>query len=168
MILLNIDGAARPGRTEPRSSRATDRALSIRSSASSRVSSITGSLLLRRLPPYWPGGVAAWAWTTSGDRRPYPVAGGSDRLTDQGADLLTCDRACDVAVLEQVEHDDRHAVVHAEADRGRVGDPELLGQDRAVVQVVVHRGGGVGPRVVVVDAVDAVLGHEQHLAADLQ
>ena len=42
MILLNIEGAARPVRTEPRSSRATDSALSIRSSASSRVSSITG------------------------------------------------------------------------------------------------------------------------------
>ena len=48
MILLNIEGAARPVRTEPRSSRATDRALSIRSSASSRVSSITGLSLLRR------------------------------------------------------------------------------------------------------------------------
>src|SRR3954471_23409432 len=102
-ILLNIDGAARPVRTEPRSSRATDRALSIRSSASSRVSSITGLSSCRRDVP--PGLVCGC--------RP---AGASGRLADQRPDLLTCDRTRDVAVLQQVEHDDRHAVVHAEAD----------------------------------------------------
>src|SRR3712207_8526329 len=41
---------SRPVRTEPRSSRATDRALSIRSSASSRVSSITGLPSIGRRP----------------------------------------------------------------------------------------------------------------------
>ena len=71
MILLNIEGAARPVRTEPRSSRATDRALSIRSSASSRVSSITGlpsiggGLVPRRrprlrLPAVGRSGQAGW------------------------------------------------------------------------------------------------------------
>src|SRR3954469_3675237 len=100
MILLNIEGAPRPVRTEPRSSRATDKALSIRSSASSRVSSITGlsSSVAAGVPP-------------SSSLLPTGHSGG---LADQRADPLTCDRPGDVAVLQQVEHHDRHAVVHAQ------------------------------------------------------
>src|SRR5829696_8503224 len=116
MILLNIEGAARPVRTEPRSSRATDRALSIRSSASSRVSSITSVSPPAAVPPCWPVGVRGTCPETSGGRRPYPEPVGSDRLADQRADPLTRDGTRDVAVLQQVEHDDRHLVVHAQAD----------------------------------------------------
>src|SRR4051794_288090 len=113
MILLNIEGAARPVRTEPRSSRATDRALSIRSSASSRVSSITG------LPSIGGGAQAAVVivWRAVRSVR-------SGRLADQRADPLTCGGPRDVAVAQQVEDDDRHPVVHAQADRRGVGDLE--------------------------------------------
>src|SRR3954466_3870656 len=102
-----MDGAARPVRTEPRSSRATDRALSIRSSASSRVSSITAFSPPAAVPPYWPVGV--WGdeiGDAAGDRRPYPSPIASDRLADQRADPLTRDGPGDVAGLQQVEHDD--------------------------------------------------------------
>src|SRR5688500_14051796 len=103
MILLNIEGAARPVRTEPRSSRATDRALSIRSSASSRVSSITG------LPSI---GGRSPAAVGSTDCRPGVLSGQavSGRLADQRADPLTCGGPRDVAVAQQVEDDDRHLV----------------------------------------------------------
>src|SRR3954453_16358294 len=120
-----MEGAARPVRTEPRSSRATDRALSIRSSASSRVSSITGLPSIGAT--WWRTVVLECLWC-------------SERLADQRADPLTCDGPGDVAVAQQVEDDDRHLVVHAEADGRRVGHPELLGEDGRVVEAVVHDG----------------------------
>src|SRR4051795_1052708 len=112
MILLNIDGAARPVRTEPRSSRATDRALSIRSSASSRVSSITGLSFLRRGRRGGPPGglsglVGARACGGGGGGGPPPgissglLVGRLQRLADQRPDLLTCDGAGDVAVAQE-------------------------------------------------------------------
>src|SRR5215213_7591507 len=94
-----MPGLARPVRIDDRSSRATDTAFSIFSSASKRVSSITVLLLFLLL---------ACAAARSGG--------------DQCSDLLTCDRPRDIAVDEQVEHQDRHAVVHAQAERGGVGD----------------------------------------------
>src|SRR3954462_2136721 len=107
MILLNIEGAARPVRTEPRSWRGTDRALSIRSSASSRVSSITG------LPSIGGGALrpSSSVWLLFGR---WPARWCSGRLTDQRADLLTCSCSRDVAVAQEVEDDDRHRVVHAQ------------------------------------------------------
>src|SRR3712207_7564255 len=91
-----MDGAARPVRTDPRSSRATDRALSNLSSASSRVSSITGLPSIvghvgrRRL-----------SWSLSGVLPAGPPSGG---LADQRADPLTCGGAGDVAVARSEEH----------------------------------------------------------------
>src|SRR6185369_3842989 len=95
----NMPGFARPVRIDERSSRATDTAFSIFSSASKRVSSIT-VLFSRRY------------------RSPGLLPSGGDQCSD----LLTCHRPGDIAVCEQVEHQDRHSVVHAEAERRGVGD----------------------------------------------
>ena len=73
----------------------------------------------------------------------------------------------DVAVLEQVEHQDRHRVVAAEADGGRVSKLQVTSQDLVVVQSVEPDGVRVGLGITVVHAVDA-LGHQHHLRADLQ
>src|SRR4051794_885951 len=100
---LNIAGLARPVRTPPRSSLATLTAFSIFSSASRSVSSIMCAL-------------------SSG-------AGGG---VDQRPDPLTPHRTGDVPLDEQVEHHDRHVVVHAEAEGGGVGDLEALLQHLAV------------------------------------
>src|ERR1700712_5005590 len=88
---LKVLGLARPVRRLARSSLATPTAFSIFSSASKRVSSIRSDMS------------AAF------------------RCGDQGADGLAPDRFSDVSIGEQVEHDDRHGVVHAEAEGGGVG-----------------------------------------------
>ena len=104
----NIPGLARPVRMDDRSSRATDTAFSIFSSASKRVSSIT-------------------AYSLIGPRVRGLLLGG-----DQCSDLLTCDRPRDISVGEEIEHQDRHAVVHAQAERGGVGDLQAAVDDLAV------------------------------------
>src|ERR1700761_9644069 len=86
---LNMLGFARPVRIVERSSRLTDTAFSIFSSASKRVSSIIAPLLSSR-----------------GHQRPA---------------FLTRDGPSDIAVGEQVENQDRHAIVHAQAEGGRIG-----------------------------------------------
>src|SRR3712207_7761427 len=43
--------------------------------------------------------------------------------------------AGDVAVAQQVEDHDRHPVVHAQADGRGVGDLELVGEHRGVLEV---------------------------------
>ena len=86
---------------------------------------------------------------------------------DQGADGGPPDSLADVAVGQQVEHDDRHVVVHAEAERGGVGDLQALLQHLAVGDLGEHRGVREHPRIGVVDPVDG-LGHQHHLGADLQ
>src|SRR6478736_7908496 len=111
----NMPGLARPVRIEDRSSRATDTAFSIFSSASKIVSSITSPFPVAVARPW----------------RLAPVAGHPSG-GDQCSDLLTCDRTGDIAVDEQVEHQDGHAVVHAEAEGGRVGDLQATVDDLAV------------------------------------
>src|SRR5690348_7008482 len=65
---------------------------------------------------------------------------------DQCSDLLTCDGPGDIAVGEEVEHQDRHAVVHAEAERGGVGNPQSAVDDLAVRDLGEKLGVGVVPR----------------------
>src|SRR4051794_12841227 len=95
----NIDGFALPVRTADRSSLAKDTAFSIFSSASRRVSSITATPVVFVLCTAIPPGLGA-----------LPVGGG----THQCADPLTTHRTGNVPLGEQIEHDDRHIVVHAE------------------------------------------------------
>src|SRR5947208_10763747 len=102
-----MDGVALPVRTEVRSSRVTETAFSIFSSASKRVSSITAA----------PGAAGCW-WAYSGVLS-----------TDQGADPLTSHRPGDVALGQQVEHDDRHIVVHAQAEGRGIRDFQPAFQD---------------------------------------
>src|SRR6476646_11040977 len=116
----NMPGLARPVRIVDRSSRATDTAFSIFSSASKRVSSITSPFPVAVARPWRPTPVAT--------ARPGVHQSGGD----QRSDLLTCDRSGDIAVDEQVEHQDGHAVVHAEAEGGRVGDLQATVDDLAV------------------------------------
>src|ERR1041384_6358634 len=101
LMRLNIEGVARPVRTEARFSFATDTAFSICSSAARRVSSITTAPCSAcscpcpgpgLIPPGLEGG---------------PATGG----VDQGADLLTTDRARDVPLGEEVEDQARAGVV---------------------------------------------------------
>src|SRR4051812_130470 len=99
-----------------KSSFATDRALSILSSASRRVSSITAAPCL-----------------LAGDVRLAPSFA---CRTHQRADFLPADRSQDFALSHQVEDDDRKVVVLAQADRGGVHDLEVADQHLAVVEVV--------------------------------
>src|SRR6266571_8888051 len=91
----NAFGEARPVRRLPSSSRATRIALSIFSSASKSVSSITA------------------AFSLSGE--------GSARAVHERADLLTARGPGNVAVGE-LEDDDKHHVVTAEAEYNNVND----------------------------------------------
>src|ERR1700712_2897847 len=106
----NMPGLARPVRMDDRSSRATETAFSIFSSASKRVSSIKVSSPV----------------TSALARRPRPSSG------DQRSDLLTRDGTRDISVGEEIEHQNRHAVVHTEAERGGVGDLEAAVDDLAM------------------------------------
>src|SRR4051812_34097858 len=147
----------RPVRTDDRSSFAASTAFFIRSVVSVRTSEITGTLL--RCLPAILGGEAdrPAARTTSGS--------GVDERSERH---VAADGRGHVARPVDPEHDHVHAVVHAEAERGRidhlesllqgieVGDPVEL--DRMVVDVRVGR----------VDAVDAVLRDEHDLGAHLQ
>src|SRR5882757_9863780 len=117
----NIEGFARPVRTVLRSSRVTATAFSIFSSASKRVSSITAAPVLL-------------------DAQAVLALGGAD----QCADPLTPYRATDVALGQQVEHDDRHIVVHAQAECRRIRDLEAALQHLAMCDLGEHLGGGVG------------------------
>src|SRR5262249_7464171 len=94
VIRANIPGLARPVRIVDRSSRATDTAFSIFSSASKRASSII---------------CAAPALPSGGDQR---------------SDFLTSPRTSDIPIGQQVEHQNRHAIVHTQAESGGIGYPE--------------------------------------------
>ncbi len=136
LILLNMDGFARPVRMEPMSSLATLTAFSIFSSASSSASSII--FVLVPFGRAWRGRVL--------------VRGrGCSSGADQRADPVSGHRPGDVALLEQIEHQDRHLVVHTQTEGGRVGDLEFLVEDLAVGDLGEHSGVRVGTRVRVVD-----------------
>ena len=119
MTRENMPGLARPVRMDDRSSRATDTAFSIFSSASKRVSSITVHLLHLRCASF------------TAARHAHPALmflAGAGALVTSVPDLLTCDRTRDIAIREQVEYQDWHAVVHAQAERGGVGHPQARGR----------------------------------------
>src|SRR6266567_9225071 len=141
MSRANAFGEARPVRRLPSSSRATRIAFSIFSSASKSVSSITA------------------AFSLSGE--------GSARAVHERADLLTTRSPGDVPVGELEDHDG-HRVVTAEAERGGVGDLEPPLDHLVVADRVELDGLGMRARVGVVHAVDAELGEQEHLAADLE
>src|SRR5665213_195136 len=100
-------------------------------------------------------------------RKDYAGRRSAGASTDHRPDLLTVYGPADVAVLQQVEDQDRHRVVAAEADRRRVSEFQVASQHLVVVQRVEPNGVRVGLGVAVVDAVDA-LGHQHHLGADLE
>src|SRR5689334_8457787 len=106
MIFENIAGVARPVRMAANSSLACSTALSIFSSASKRVSSITGSSRL----------LAGFGGAGCGD-----VRGSASSRGDQGADLLAGTRAHDGVVAVRAEDQHRKLVLLAEAERGLVG-----------------------------------------------
>src|SRR5688572_33110961 len=128
MILEKMAALARPVRIAANSSRAWAMAPSIFSSASRRVSSITLAPSCR-------------------DRS----AGG-----DQCPDLLTTDGLDDGVLPLRAEDQHGQAVVHAEAERGRVGDPQPLPERFAEGDGVDLTGGRVDARVGGLAAVDAV------------
>src|SRR5689334_15832805 len=102
-------GVARPVRIAANSSLACSTALSIFSSASKRVSSITGSSRLLAVS------VVRDGWAPS-------VGCGSGG--DQGADLFAADRTDDGVVALSAEDEHRQVVFLAETERGLVGDPQ--------------------------------------------
>src|SRR5271154_5185307 len=135
-IRENMPGLARPVRIVDKSSRATDTAFSIFSSASKRTSSI----------------ICPAAFPSGGDQRP---------------DLLTSDRTGDIPVGQQVEHEDRHAIVHAQTECGGIGYPQAAVDDFAMADRGEQLGFGVHPRILVEHTVNC-LGHENYVGADLQ
>src|SRR4051812_207462 len=108
-----MEGLARPVRIAAKSSRVTSTAFFILLSASLRVWLITAA----------PRVCVSFGSTA-----------GSGVPGDRRADLLTRDDPCDVPVLGEVEHDHRHVVVAAEADRRAVGDLQAAGQELVVGQ----------------------------------
>src|ERR1700677_1138246 len=122
-IRENMPGLARPVRIVDKSSRATDTAFSIFSSASKRASSIIFAapshrcaLHRRRRGSCAPLLlIAALCIVAGGDHRVFPSGG------DQRSDLLTSDRTLDIPIGQQVEHEDRHAIVHAQTECSGIG-----------------------------------------------
>src|SRR3954451_4615874 len=175
----NICGCARPVRIAAKSSFATSTALAIFCSASRRAWSITTFLASSGPPrrgqsyPTNAGlpdiGHLPVSTDPSATRSELAAAGPARLLPagDDGADLLAVHDPGDVALLESEDHD-RQRVVAGQADRGRVGDPEPPGQEVVVRQLVELHRVRVLLRVGVVDAVHALLAHQQRLGADLQ
>src|SRR5450432_2037207 len=99
--------------------------------------------------------VGLMGWRSAG-------AGRHDR-----ADLLTVNSARYVALFEQVEDNDRHGVVAAQADGRRVSELQVAGKHFVVVERVEPHGVRIALGVTVVHPVDT-LGHQDHLGADLE
>src|ERR671921_885045 len=112
MILENIAALARPVRIAANCSLACSTARSIFSSASRRVSSITG-VVASFNSHYGPCPLALRLRSAGGD---------------QCSDLLPADGAHDGLGALRGEHDHRQLVVVAEAERGRVDHPQPLAQ----------------------------------------
>src|SRR5690606_22316497 len=159
MILLNIPALARPVRMPAKSSLATSIAFSIFSSASRRVSSITTA----------PSFVYGWCRGHSTDTSPRSPKGScASAGRDQRADRLPRQRTGHVALALHAEHAHVHVVVAAHGQRGVVHDTEPVHERVGVGQVVELLGVRVAARVGVVDAVDAVLAHDDLLAVGLE
>ena len=96
-------------------------------------------------------------------------AGGLAALAaHQRANSLTSDDAQDRALVLGAEDDQRHVVLHAQREGRRIGDLQALLQRVGEGEGVVLGGGRVLLGVGAVDAVHALLGHEDHLAVCLQ
>src|SRR5699024_713382 len=146
---LNMPGLARAVLMELSSSRTCSIAFSILSSASRSVSSIMSVLSV----------LLSWVR--------FAVLARSLRRAHQRADLLPRDRSRDAPPGEEVEHEDRHVVVHTETEGSGVRDLETALEALPVLDGGEQLGVGVGPRVVGVDPV-AAPGHEQDSGADLE
>src|SRR6188474_2896784 len=92
-----------------------------------------------------------------------PPSGGRD----DRADALARGDAADVA-LGELEDEDRQSVVHAERERRRVHDLEAALDGLEVRERRDEPGCWVLVRVTVIDALHAVLRHEDRLGADLE
>src|SRR5580765_7654679 len=105
-------------------------------------------LSMRRVASWISSSIVIAIWSLRG------VGGGDDR-----ADALAVDDPADVAARE-LEDVDRQAVVHAERESRRVHHPEPPLDRLQVGQLGQEPRVRVGARVAVVDALDAVLRHE--------
>src|SRR5213082_625524 len=85
---------------------------------------------------------------------------------DDGTDVLAGDDPGDIAVGE-LEHVNRELVVHAERERRRVHNLEPALDRLEMRQPRQEPGGGILVRIAVVDPLDAVLGHQDGVRADL-
>ena len=91
-----------------------------------------------------------------------------NHVVDDRSDTLPGHYPLDVPLVIHVEDVDGQRVVHAQRQRGRVHDREAA-LDRLVVgDLGDELGFGVGARIRVVDAVDAVLRHQQRVSVDLE
>src|SRR6478752_10726035 len=98
--------------------------------------------------------VTAFSIFSSASKRASSITVYLPSSGDQCSDLLTCDGAGDIAGGQQVEHQDRHAVVHAEAERRRVGHPQTAVDHLAMGDRSEQFGVGILPGVVGEDPVD--------------
>src|SRR5947208_10583994 len=109
-MLSTSAGVARPVRKPRSSSRKTVTAFSMRSSASNKISSLV------------------------------MVGKPSAHLTDQGADGVAGDRAFDVALALEIEHQDRQPACAAQVDGCDVHHPQIIAHDLPVSQLLVAHG----------------------------
>ena len=79
--------------------------------------------------------------------------------------MFAQDDTLEVVRLEQVKHDDRHLVVHAERERGGIHHLELLLQRFEIGDLRKTFGGRILFGVGIVNAVD-LGGFEDHFGAD--
>ena len=96
---------------------------------------------------------------------PFPLLTASP--PDQRPDALAQHGLLDVALLAEVEHQDRHVVLHALGDRLGVHHPQVLPQDVLVAQLAVEHGVRVLLRIVAEDAVHAG-GLQQDVGVEFQ
>src|SRR5438874_7704952 len=73
------------------------------------------------------------------------------------ADLFATGGPSNVALLLEVEDDQRDAILHAERQGCGVHDPQIALEGQAVIERAVPVGGRVQAGVVVVDSVDGIL-----------
>ena len=85
---------------------------------------------------------------------------------DRRADVLAERGAHDVRVIVDVEHDERNLVVHAERRRRRIHDLQALVQDFDVLERLELLRIGELVRIAVVDAVRALLRHQDDVRLD--
>src|SRR5512133_747577 len=110
----------------------------------------------------------AFAILISASRMVSAITGVCSLGVDDRTDFLTRHHADDCAVGIEAEEDHRQFVIASHADRGGIGNLEVLCEVLVVGELVELDRVRVFAGISRIDAVDALLAHQQHLSADFE